>query len=41
MEDLFFKDKDVIKVVNKVENYITKDLNNSQDLQRLKKIIFF
>lgn len=37
MEDLFFKDKDVIKVVNKVENYITKDLNNSQDLQRLKK----
>ncbi|HDE8172731.1 TPA: hypothetical protein PD082_002826, partial [Staphylococcus aureus] len=36
-EDLFFKDKDVIKVVNKVENYITKDLNNSQDLQRLKK----
>ena len=40
MEDLFFKDKDVIKVVNKVENYITKDLNNSQDLQRLKKSSF-
>ena len=35
-----FKDKDVIKVVNKVENYITKDLNNSQDLQRLKKSSF-
>ncbi|EZT81221.1 hypothetical protein U959_02541 [Staphylococcus aureus 88088-1] len=37
MENLFFKDEDAIKVLNEVENYITKDINNSQDLQKFKE----
>ncbi|MGZ9423703.1 hypothetical protein ACXXHD_11570 [Staphylococcus epidermidis] len=37
MEDLFFKDEDVIKVINEVEIYITKGLNNSQDIQKFKE----
>lgn len=37
MEDLFFKDEDVIKVINEVEIYITKGLNNSQNIQKFKE----
>lgn len=33
MEELFFKGEDVIKVINEVEKYITKDLNTIDDLQ--------
>lgn len=41
MENLFFKDEDAIKVLNEVENYITKDINNSQDLQKFKENYLF
>ncbi|AIR83884.1 DUF5677 domain-containing protein [Staphylococcus epidermidis] len=41
MENLFFKDEDVIKVLNEVENYITKDLNNSKNLQKFKENYLF
>lgn len=36
MEDLFFENKDVIKVFKEVENYIIKDLNSNDDLENLK-----
>lgn len=37
MEDLFFENEDVIKVFKEVENYIIKDLNNNDDLEKLKR----
>lgn len=33
MKDLFFENKDVIKVFKEVENYIIKNLNNNDDLE--------
>lgn len=41
MEDLFFKDKDVIKVFNEVENYVKEGLNNSQNVRTFKKNYLF
>ncbi|MEB8265330.1 DUF5677 domain-containing protein [Mammaliicoccus sciuri] len=37
MEDLFFKNKDVLKLIKEIENYIIKDLNNSRDIQEFKE----
>ena len=41
MENLFFKDEDAIKMLNEVENYIIKDISNSQDFQKFKENYLF